>query len=197
MSKNNITWAYIAGFLDGDGWISHSEWKGKTKNRYGNKNIIYNIGLTQLATCKKEMKMIYDFLCFHNINAFYIERKQKGTIKGTADMINIQIKEHESVVKFLNKIKRFLLIKKIIAEQCLSYIKSKISKRRMINRQKNSILEKQNAKKKWSDKEIKILKAMLENNDSNITIAYVLGRSVDSVAKKINRLKIGRYIIGK
>ena len=46
-----ITWAYVAGFLDGDGWITGSKNKNCSTIRFA-------VGLTQKSTAKKEMYLL-------------------------------------------------------------------------------------------------------------------------------------------
>ena len=84
-----ISWEYLAGFLDGDGWITSS----KNKNC---RTIRYTIGFTQKATCESQMKMICKFLNEREICASIRHRFSKTPSAPTpVEMVNVIIsKQH-------------------------------------------------------------------------------------------------------
>lgn len=184
-----ITWSYIAGFLDADGWITCSNYKSKTGKK--TKNIIYLAGITQLDKRAIFMNEIFEFIKNEGINCKWNRRKQgfnKNNIKSTGKMINITIKEHESLIKFLSNIKDYLLIKKEKATEALTYLNDK---------RKIKILEKnykvqERKQKYWKQKEIEILLDLHSLGYSNKAIAVCLNRNWNSIAHKLHRLEIIR-----
>lgn len=115
-----MNWAYIAGFLDGDGWITFS----KNKNC---KTYTCVVGFTQVATRVDFMRDLYTFLKNNDINGTFIERDSKNNIdpKGYTKMVNIHIKEIKSVILILENMLPFLMIKKEKAKDAIKYLKTK------------------------------------------------------------------------
>lgn len=190
-----ITWAYVAGFLDGDGWITKTKYKRKSDSNkeYGFENYIYAAGMTQLIVCENEMRQIYDFLVLKGIKATWLQRKQRSNISGNGDMVNIHIKHQESLIEFLKKIMPYLLLKKKIGQECLEYLENKKIQREKENNAKKKLLSCQTTNIYWSREEIDILKRLLKEGYSNTYIASQLNRSVNSIGHKIYRMKIGRW----
>jgi len=167
-----ITWGYIAGFLDGDGWITVSKNKHASTKRYV-------IGLTQSKHELIAMRKIFRFIKRHGIRATFLER---GTFKSTTPMLNIHVKHQKSVVKFIKFVMPFLLIKINKARECLSYTESRLKQRGV------GLLDLKNRKKKyWKESEIKLLLKLQSQYNSNKTIGNILGRSSNSVAHKLLR----------
>jgi hypothetical protein len=173
-----ITWGYIAGFLDGDGWIT------KTLSKRGRPT--YLAGLTQNETCKQFMVEIHKFLVYNKINAKILLRN-KYNCKSKLKMVNITVKEQKSLVKFLTKIKPFLLIKKDVCNEALQYLKDRICVRKLTA--KCSV-----DKRKWTTSEYEILKKLVEKNCSNIEISHELNRGTQAVANKISRLELRKNV---
>lgn len=176
MNKVKINWGYIAGFLDGDGWITSSKNKNARTKRY-------LIGFTQSKERYKYMNIILKFIKSHGIKATLIERVSNSQIKTDVPMLNIQIKEQESVVKFMNNVKPFLLIKEDKGKECLEY-----TKLRLIKRGKFLSNYKQKKRKYWNKKEIKNLIKLQKEGYSNKTIGNTLKRSSDSIGNKLHRM---------
>ena len=86
-----VTWSYLAGFLDGDGWITES----KTKN---SKFKRITVGFTQKSELKTEMMVIKDYLTNNGINA---RAAYRDSITPSApmpvNMINITISEQQEI----------------------------------------------------------------------------------------------------
>ena len=183
-----VSWAYIAGFLDGDGWIG----KTNSVSKRCKKNIVYTIGMTQVLSKEKEMKEIYDFVESSNIRIKWNTRKQHVSSRGDGYMINLTIKHQESVIKFLNNIKKHLIIKKMLAIECINYLKQKVILRKEDEEMRKELIPRQSTNLYWTQEEVISLKEMLLQERSNIYIASKFGRSVNSVGHKIYRLGLKR-----
>ena len=177
-----INWPYLAGFLDGDGWIS------KSQNRNCKTKAI-NIGFTQLCIRRHYMEEIRSFLLKNNVQCHIYNRKAPSNIhkEGFAMMTNVYIKGIPSVIKFLSETIPFLLIKKQKAKECYKYLLDKEDKRAVP-------IQLPNGYKEWDKKEIKMLLYMKRKNFTYNSIAKRLNRSSTSVIKKYFKLKNGRTI---
>jgi hypothetical protein len=171
--ENNITWAYIAGFLDGDGWICITKDKDlKIKNCM--------IGFTQKSTEEKYMKKIFDFLQQNGINSIFFKRIViNKLVPKKVEMINIYVKKQESVVKLLENILPFILIKKEKANEAYLH-----ASKRLKLRGHGSILPTNCAKRFWKKEEIEMLKSMKAEGYNRTAIAVKLNRSIDSITRK-------------
>ena len=169
-----ITWSYIAGFLDGDGWI------GKCYLKSGRP--IYLAGVTQVALQKELMLEIHKFLINNGINSKFKVRN-KNNWKSSLKMVNVTVKEQKSLLKFLTKIKPYLLIKKALAEEVVIYLKKRIKTRNL------KPLPSKN-KRYWSNSDCKKLYFLVNKGMSNVEISHRLNRGTGAVAHKIKRLKI-------
>ena len=173
-----ITWSYIAGFIDCDGWITCS----KQKNCRTKKCVI---GLTQSIKRENGMKQIYSFLNNNGIRVIWIIRKKNW--KSDIKMINIMVTHQKSLVIILNKVIPYLLFKREKAEDCLKYVLDRIKKHGYVD-----IKESPNNRKKWNNNEIKTLIQMVNEGYSNPNIAITLGRTKNSIGKKLNHLGLIR-----
>lgn len=175
-----MNWAYLAGFLDGDGWITVS----KNKNC---KTTSTTIGFTQLYTRKKCMIKIYKFLIKNKIKCNIYDRKAPSNIhsNGFANMTNIHIREISSQIKFLSETIPFLVIKIDKAKKCYKYLTNKEEKR-------SATVQPPAGYKKWNKKEIKTLIQMKNNNFTYNNIAKKLNRSSRSIISKYIKTKIPR-----
>ena len=175
-----MTWEYIAGFLDGDGWITISKDKNRSTKRYV-------VGFTQSA--RQEIFMLYlqSFLIENGIKAPMINRSVSNNIAENAEMLNIHVKEQKSVVTLLELINPHLFMKKELGEEALLYTKDRLEKRGY--GLKNI---KQKKKMYWKEEEDNQLKILQEEGFSNIVIANKLKRSVNSVGSRLSRLGIIR-----
>jgi hypothetical protein len=171
-----INWAYIAGFLDGDGWITVSKNKNANTKRY-------TVGLTQSKKRNEAMIKIYKFIQRHRINATFFERTVNTIIKANYPMINIHIKEQKSLIKILKFLIPFLLIKKKLAIEAFNYTKERIIKR------DNGYIYTQKKKKYWRLKEIKKLIILKKQGYGDKSIAKILKRNSDSISHKLYRIR--------
>ena len=172
-----VTWSYIAGFIDCDGWVT------KSNERYG-------IGLTQVDKFEEEMKLISSFLIKNKINHVIKKRISNSMIRGKkskTNMINIFIGEQQSLKNLCIKIKPYSLIKKDKVQKCLDFCSERLNKRGITYDFKSN--KKRNY---WSSNEIKILKELHSKGYSNKAIAIELNRNKDSVSHKLYRLSIKR-----
>lgn len=170
-----ISWPYIAGFLDGDGWVTRS--KNKNCNTYR-----YTIGLTQKSDQYKSMKSIFMFLKMHGINGNMFKRDSHGSIKGITEMINIYITNQSSLIRLANFLIPHLLIKKDKMVRC----EKDLSERRTARGLGTANLSK--AGKKWSRAEERILLKMRKDKYSFLAISDRLNRKINTLYKKYFRL---------
>ena len=177
-----FSWAYLAGFLDGDGWISFSKNKNCATKRY-------MVGFTQKATEWRYIAKIYRFLKSKGIRATLIRRTVKSPmVPRRVNMINIHVREQESIVKFVEQLIPFLFIKKKRAEDCLLYLRDRLDKRGVhvapVAQQITNIY--------WTPEDIQKLRELQVAGHWNKSIAAKLNRSVDSVSHKLYRMGLVR-----
>lgn len=170
-----ITWSYIAGFLDGDGWICKYHLKSGRP--------VYVAGMTQVESQKIEMGKIHEFLTLQGVHSAFTSRK-KNNWKSSLKMVNVVVKEQKSLLQFLLKIQKHLLIKRESSNEAIHYLK-----RRLKTRQLKSC-QSQQTKVNWSKAEHNKLERYVILGMSNIEISHKLNRSTQSVATQISRLKL-------
>lgn len=170
-----INWAYLAGFLDGDGWITSS------KNKHCS-TIRFYVGLTQKSTSKEEMYEILNYLLTNGINANLYYRCVRGSIDKDTEMINIYIGGMSSILILLNHLLPFLLFKKKKAEDCIKYLSDRKLKQ-------GKWIVGNNTKKYWTPDELKILSMKLSDGFRPSAIANILGRSSQSVSQKLSKMR--------
>jgi hypothetical protein len=176
-----ISWAYLAGFLDGDGWIT----KNKNKN-CGTES--WTIGWTQTARERVAMTQMRDWMHQRGIRSSMVDRTVKTQILDKSQMVNIHVKEQKSALRLLLNIRSHLLMKKHLAEACITHLRSRI---RMRGDTKNPVPT-QPTNVRWTRREIVRLKSMHESGYRNRAIASALGRSKHSVAQKLCKLGMTR-----
>lgn len=175
-----ITWEYLAGFLDGDGWITFSMNKNCSTRRYA-------IGFTQANREKRSMKRILNFLIQNGINAKMKPRVVEGSIKKKTKMLNIIVREQVSMVRLLEKVAQHLLFKRKKALEGLKYLKDRIDKRGV-----GLEVHVQKTKRYWKIEEDKNLLILHRRRYSSRAIAFRLSRSIDSVSHRLYRLGVTR-----
>lgn len=173
-----ITWQYIAGFLDGDGWITMSARKPYPAP---------TIGFTQHSRTRVYMMEIAEFLQFNNVIASVRDRRVMGSINKETIMINVMVREQRSVALLLENIIPYLLFKRDKAEECLKFVRDRIAKRGI---EGADCLQSTNHY--WKPSEIEELLRLQSEGYSNRAIAKLLNRSTDSISHKLNRLKVVR-----
>jgi hypothetical protein len=170
-----ITWAYIAGFLDGDGWVTSSITCKTTGN------LRYVAGVTQSISCEKYMQDIRTFLIERGISVQYVIRKKNW--KSSLRMVDIRIGSKKGLLMFLPKIIPYLLIKKELAKEALRYIRAK-QKRRAV------IPCKDGTYRMWANKEVLDLKRYVSLGWSNAMISKKMRRGLSSITQKISKTKL-------
>lgn len=176
-----MSWSYLAGFLDGDGWITCSQ--------SGKKNLRYIIGFTQKSSNEWFMKEICNFLENEEVTYTYSTRTViSPKVPTPVKMINIIITTQHSVKKAAHRLLPHLVLKKVKAEECLLYVSERLDKRgNGVN-----VLKKQTTNFYWKEEEVNKLLKLHKEGHGNISIASKLGRSVNSIAQYLRRLKLKR-----
>ena len=106
---NNVTKAYIAGFLDGDGSIMlQIKPRECCKYKY---RVISTICMYQHKSHEKALKLIH-----RHLKLGYVSRRNDG-------MTEYRIDGHKRVAKVLNMLKQYLLFKKEQTKYALEAIK--------------------------------------------------------------------------
>lgn len=173
-----ITWEYLAGFLDGDGYITHYA-TGHT--------VRYTVGFTQKATREVYMKQIFDFLVDENVSPKWVPRvSQTPSAPTPVAMIDIRVSEQRHIISLLEKLQAHLVFKKTLAIQCLCDLKDRRLKRG------DDMLEQYPKAQRtgWSDIDIKTLQEMAQQGYQAKVIAAALRRTPISIWKKAHRLQI-------
>lgn len=180
--RESMHWAYVAGFLDGDGWVTSSANKNCQTRKY-------TIGFTQHSREEKVMRKIRRFMRYYGIRVSWITRVvgPRCKIKSDAPMINLHIKEQESVIRFLKHTLPYINIKKDIATECYVY-----TKHRMTKMGRGLQAYKQEKNKLWSEDEVSKLLSLHKKGYNNKAIGIKMFRSPDSISHKLYKLKIRR-----
>lgn len=173
-----ITWQYLAGFLDGDGWITIS-----LRRRYP----APTIGFTQHSRERARMIEIAEFLQSNDVMSSVRDRRVMGSIKKETIMTNVMIREQRSVALLLENTIPYLLFKKDKASECLKFLKDKIAKRGIEGTDCPRFTNHY-----WTPFEIEELLRLQHEGYSNRAIAQLLERSYDSIGHKLYRLKVVR-----
>jgi len=182
-----VSWAYLAGFLDGDGWITSS------KNR-NSKTRRFVIGFTQKSTHAVFMQKICAFLDAQDVRYTYKTRIVRSPrVPTSVEMVNIHIKEQVSVVKAVTELHPHLVLKKDKALACLTYTTDRLVLRGHFS---DPPLV-QDKRKYWTTREIETLHDMHTQGHGNRSIAGKLSRSADSVSHKLYRLGLTRNDLGE
>jgi len=177
-----ISWAYLAGFLDGDGWITSSKNKNCTTRRY-------LVGFTQKRTECRYMLEMHHFLQANGIRSTVLKRVSKTPlVPRRVRMIDIHVREQESIVRLLEQLTPHLLIKKEKAMGCIGYLKDRLDKRGALV----GPVKQQETNVYWSQAQIQELLQLHAEGHGNRSIASKLNRSMDSVAHKLYRLGLTR-----
>ena len=188
-------WGYLAGFVDCDGCITKS-----SKKEFQYAPYSYSVILTQHILFSSAMKKIQAFLNEEGIGSYFITRKSNSSF-GPCEMINLTIKKQDCLIKLLEKIIPYLLIKKDKAEIALSYLKSLDLKKK--EHQEAKKLErgtpfKVDRHRKWTEEEIENLISFYLEGKSNTAMSWLLRRNPHSISQKLKRLRdAGRIENGK
>jgi len=171
-----ISWAYIAGFVDCDGWITNT--RGKA----------WAVGLTQSSVNLEHMSLISKFFDDNDINHTLVERTSNTIIRGDkrqSQMINIMIKHQASLKVLMKKLIPHLLIKKDKAIGCLGWVEDRLDKRGVGKKVKQI----QDTNKYWTDGEVERLNLLKRSGYGTRAIAFELSRSMNSISQKLHKMK--------
>lgn len=175
-----ISWPYLAGFLDGDGWITASKNKNCSTKRY-------TVAFTQSATTHEQMKAIREFIQMDGIRVGWVNRLSvTPSAPLPVPMINLMVKKQASVVQLLEHLLPHLLIKRGVAEEALTYTKTRLHQRGY-----GLIVPINNQRRPWTEKEeAQLLKLWDEGNLRTRAIAFELNRTMHSVSQKLAKLRV-------
>jgi hypothetical protein len=174
-----MTWAYLAGFLDGDGWITSSASGIRTRR--------YTIGLTQKETALPFMQDIAAFLDEHGVAYQWVRRSVVSPRVSTpVMMVDIRVSQQSSVVKLATQLLPHLRLKRAMAAECLDSVTRRLDQRGV------GVLHHVFQPAAWTYDEVCRLRDLHASGNGNRSIASKLGRSVDSVSHKLYRLRLVR-----
>jgi hypothetical protein len=174
-----VTWAYIAGFLDGDGWIT----------RYKPKQgcIRITCGFTQSVRRREGMEVIQMFLKDQGVSAPLIVRS-KGW-KSDVMMVNILISARASVIITLENVLPYLILKRDLALESLELAR-RLQQEQLHKRPRRAEvnLPMPQCRRLWTAEEVELLKTYYATGYNIAAIAVRLYRSCNAVSNKWHRL---------
>lgn len=168
-------YAYLAGCVDCDGWISE---KGKNG---------YLVGLTQHIQLWDDMVSIQSDLINDGINARLYERTSRTGLGNTL-MCNLIVQKTTDLLILLPRIIPYLRFKKQKAID--AYVS--LCKHSDLNANESDNNMKGSKRKYWNQKEIEELIRLHSEGYNNPAIGIKMNRSTDSVSHKLYRLGIVR-----
>lgn len=170
-----VTWPYIAGFLDCDGWIT---W-GKPKQG----RIRVTCGLTQSVTRLDGMKTIQTYLKNQGISAPLVFRNKSW--KSDIKMVNIQISARTSIITFLENILPYIILKRDLAYEALA-IARQLEKDRLRRNPRMAEVEITESRSNlpWSEEEVDLLRKYTADGYNVAAIAAKLQRSCNAVSNQ-------------
>lgn len=176
----NITWPYIAGFIDCDGWISHYKSQGRTR---------IGCGLTQSVERREGMEAIRDFLESQGVSTPFNVRDKSW--KSDIKMINIIVSARASVIILLENVVPYLVLKRDIAQEALEVARW-LERDRLHRRPRQNEIEVQATRSRlpWTDAEIERLKFYTAAGYNVAATAAMLKRTSYAVAAQRHRLGI-------
>jgi len=177
----NITWPYIAGFIDCDGWITHYQPQaGRTR---------IMCGLTQSVERSEGMEAIRAFLESNDISAPLNVRKKNW--KSDIRMINITVGARSSVIILLEKVLPYLVLKRDRGQEALE-LALRLERERLRKRPREEEIETvpTRSRKIWTVEEIEVLKAYTAAGYNLSATAAKLKRTPDAVSGQRYRLGI-------
>lgn len=173
-------WAYIAGCVDCDGWISKigKNGDGSIKRNYG-----VVVGITQHVNCREGMETIAAFLRSQGLSVIFTDR-DSNTHHHTP-MINIVVKANASSLKFLMEIEKYMLFKHKLAKECIIHL---LDKQQRLKKVAETISLSGTKRRYWKDTELQEALDLRGKGYNHVAIAEKLGRTSQSVAQKFQRV---------
>jgi hypothetical protein len=177
-----ITWGWVAGFFDGDGWVTYAYNRNCSTKRYA-------AGFTQRATGKWMMTRLSRFLVSKGIRTKVIERDVKvPQLPVKVQMLDVRIREQRSLEIFFESVLPFLILKRRYAIDCLKYVSDRLEKRGL-----NVVpIEAQVTNIYWTKNDVSMLLKLHKQGYANRVIAAKLNRSVNSVTQRLRRMGLTR-----
>lgn len=178
-----FSWAYVAGFLDGDGWITSSANKHARTRRY-------TVGFTQRATSAVFMEGLVQFLLDEGVACGTLRRiVTSPRIPEPVEMMDIRVSKQEDVALMVRRMLPHLVLKQALAMECLAYVDDRLAKRGAFlpatGRQVTRVY--------WRTAELSTLTDLHQQGYGSRAIAARLGRSENSVIHKLFRLRMVRF----
>lgn len=112
-TRNKISWEYLAGFFDGEGWITRDV-------GHGCEYVV--IGMCQLESKDRVLKEIIKFLKANEIVCQQYFRPH-------TQVTQLRIRGDENMVKFLEGVLPYLVVKELNAKKAMKYLKQTIPAR--------------------------------------------------------------------
>lgn len=185
--NDELFWSYFAGCIDCDGWVTISKHKTKNDLEVAHR---YVVGLTQHINCREGMMTIHADLVSRGISCTLVDR-DSNTVHKTP-MLNIHIKQRDSIIKCLNGIIPHLRFKKEKAIEALNYTVERMIK----NPRSFDLLNSSTGLKRyWTNEETQKVQNLFDRGFNKIYIANALSRSYNSVLQKMQRMGLTRYEI--
>lgn len=177
----NVTWPYIAGFIDCDGWISHYQ------PQAGRTRIV--CGLTQSVERREGMEAIRVFLESNGISAPFNVRKKSW--KSDIRMITIAVSARSSVITLLENILPYLVLKRDLGHEALQLAR-RLERTRLCKKPREDEIESTPTRSRriWTTEEIELLKTYTAAGYNVPAIAAKLKRTAYAVAAQRHRLGI-------
>lgn len=176
-----LSWPYLAGFLDGDGWVTSSKHKNARTRRY-------TIGFTQKADKIDFMMAIRDFLVAEGVSVGIVQRLVSSPrVLMPVAMVDLRIGDQKSVAMLSAYLLPYAELKRNILNECHAYVVSRIAKRGVLvapGFQPTNVY--------WTPLEVDTLLRFHAEEYGNKAIADLMGRSEDSVSHKLYRLGVLR-----
>ena len=110
-----MTWEYIAGFLDADGHMHYLKCSKEASIAQKDPTVLYKIG---------------DFLRANGITCNIYEEVRKNTPQ-YRKYWNLKVQQRESMERFIPKIFPYLIVKKVIAQDIMRFMKLFPRRRRL------------------------------------------------------------------
>lgn len=126
-----MEWPYIAGFIDGDGYISVHKNRGTG-----------TVGMCQAAKNRMVLDAIHEFLASQNILCkVAYSTSTFNELSKPCPMLSLNIRNHISVCAVLTNIIPHLVLKQAKAQQLLADVETKLTKKREYQKQLCQALE--------------------------------------------------------
>ena len=176
--RSKVTWPYIAGFIDCDGWIT---WSQPKQGR-----IRVSCGITQSVTRLDGMKVIQKYLEDQGVRSPLMIREKSW--KSEIKMVNVLVSARTSVIKLLENVLPYIILKHSLAHQALE-IARRVEEERLRKRPRRNEIQVTAAKSKmpWTEEDVALLKAYTAAGYNAAAIAAKLQRSCGAVSSQQSR----------